>query len=321
MAIHNNLTPTKLIFRYEEKENHEMDVYNSKKQFERELSKLKRKRISRKTKEKILAYLEKRKAEGISYVQLLKDIQSIKIFFEVVKKDLRRINEKDLVLFLNHQENLSPKTRKIRWYCLKKFLEFCGKDKLFDKFEVKFERKRSLLPEEILSEEEVERMIREARGKNKVFIAILYESGMRISELLTRKVKDVFFDEKGAIILVDGKTGKRRVRIVKFASLLREFIKFKSREERIFNLSYANARKILKETALKCGITKRVYPHLFRHSRATHLANFLTEAQLKEFFGWSQSSEMASIYVHLSGRDIDEAILRMNERKRFEYIG
>jgi len=51
--------------------------------------------------------------------------------------------------------------------------------------------------------------------------------------------------------------------------------------------------------------------HNFRHSRATYLANHLTEAQMKEFFGWVQASDMASIYVHLSGRDVDKALFKV----------
>lgn len=56
---------------------------------------------------------------------------------------------------------------------------------------------------------------------------------------------------------------------------------------------------------------KKVNPHNFRHSRATYLANHLTDAQMKEHFGWVQGSDMASIYVHLSGRDVDNALLKV----------
>jgi len=42
------------------------------------------------------------------------------------------------------------------------------------------------------------------------------------------------------------------------------------------------------------------------------MANYLTEAQMNAYFGWVQGSDMPSIYVHLSGRDIDDAILKAN---------
>ncbi|MGC8567488.1 MAG: hypothetical protein ACP5M8_07580, partial [Caldisphaera sp.] len=70
--------------------------------------------------------------------------------------------------------------------------------------------------------------------------------------------------------------------------------------------------KMLKEVAVKAGIQKRIYPHLFRHSRASYYANKLTEQQLKAFFGWTGGSQMAATYVHLSGRDIDNAVLQAN---------
>ena len=42
------------------------------------------------------------------------------------------------------------------------------------------------------------------------------------------------------------------------------------------------------------------------------MANYLTEAQMNVYFGWVQGSDMPSIYVHLSGRDVDYAILKAN---------
>ncbi len=53
-------------------------------------------------------------------------------------------------------------------------------------------------------------------------------------------------------------------------------------------------------------------PHNFHHSRATHLAKNLTEAQMNEYFGWVQGSRMAQTYVHLSGRDMDSALLKLH---------
>jgi integrase/recombinase XerD len=67
-------------------------------------------------------------------------------------------------------------------------------------------------------------------------------------------------------------------------------------------------KSVIKET----GIKKRVYPHLFRHSRATMLANHLTEFQMNQYFGWTQGSDMPSTYVHLSGKDLDGALLKLN---------
>ena len=75
-------------------------------------------------------------------------------------------------------------------------------------------------------------------------------------------------------------------------------------------------RKVLRNTAERSRINKRVNPHSFRHARASYLANRLTESQLKQYFGWNQSSDMASIYVHLSNKDTEDAIIRANGKER-----
>jgi len=79
-------------------------------------------------------------------------------------------------------------------------------------------------------------------------------------------------------------------------------------------VEFVNSRYKIVSTKLaeKAGVKKKINPHAFRHARATHLASKLTEAQMKELFGWVQSSDMASIYVHLSGRDVDNALLRLH---------
>ena len=75
-------------------------------------------------------------------------------------------------------------------------------------------------------------------------------------------------------------------------------------------LEYAALRKMLQSVARRAGIRKKVNPHNFRHSRATMLANLLTEAQMNQYFGWVTGSDRPSTYVHLSGRDVDDAILK-----------
>jgi ribosomal protein L40E len=66
------------------------------------------------------------------------------------------------------------------------------------------------------------------------------------------------------------------------------------------------------------AMAKKVHPHKLRHSRATFLASKLTEAQMNQIFGWKQGSDMPSIYVHLSGRDMDDAILGVYGLKKEE---
>ena len=133
-------------------------------------------------------------------------------------------------------------------------------------------------------------------------------------------------DRYGAALMVDGKTGMRRVRIIFSSPYLATWLDnhpFRQNPEafvwvgigtvgRNIPLQYGAIRMHLKRIAEKAGIKKRIHPHLFRHSRSTHLAKHLTEAQMKQYLGWVQGSDMAAIYVHLSGRDVDDALLKMH---------
>jgi len=77
------------------------------------------------------------------------------------------------------------------------------------------------------------------------------------------------------------------------------------------HITYELITRMIKDCAEKASVTKKINCHAFRHARATNLANSLTDRQMKEFFGW-RKSETISTYTHLSGKDIDEAILKQH---------
>jgi len=199
-------------------------------------------------------------------------------------------------------------------------------------FRCRIKNDRCKLPEELLTVEDITKMTDMAiHPRNKAFVAGLYESGSRISEFLTIQMKNVVFDNAGAILRVTGKTGDRRIRIVSSVPLLSAWLErhphrdnpeayvwlrnLRRGSQDIYPMGYVSARKLIVNIAKDAGITKRVNPHSFRHSRATALANKLTEAQMKEHFGWVQGSDMAGVYVHLSGRDVDDAVLETYGKK------
>ncbi|MGI0090539.1 MAG: hypothetical protein ACREBS_02410 [Nitrososphaerales archaeon] len=75
---------------------------------------------------------------------------------------------------------------------------------------------------------------------------------------------------------------------------------------------YGACRKMLREAAKRYHIKKRENPHSFRHARASTLANVLTEAQMNEHLGWIPNSRMPAVYVHLSGRNVNNALFKLN---------
>jgi integrase len=187
----------------------------------------------------------------------------------------------------------------------------------------------SIIPEEILTEADVEVLIKAADwSRDKAIIAMLFDLGSRTGEFLSLQRKNIVFYKLGAMVVVDGKTGRRRQRLILSVPFLSQWLNDHPdkkpeaplwihstkgcHEEGIVHLDYYSLRKLLIRLGRTAGIKRRVNPYAFRHARATHLANYLTEAQLKQVFGWTQNSRMPGRYVHLSGRDVDNALLRVH---------
>jgi site-specific recombinase XerD len=181
------------------------------------------------------------------------------------------------------------------------------------------------LPDQILTKDEILKLIDAARtSRDRAFISTIYDTGARIGEILFLRIRGVEFDKHGAILSIPhfGKTGSRRVRIVPSVPYIQEWLNKhpdkKNPDAYIWLgphmkcMKYGAVRSLLSRLASRAGITKPVNPHAFRHARATHLASHLTEAQMKIFFGWTMASKMAATYVHLSGRDVDNAILKLH---------
>lgn len=190
--------------------------------------------------------------------------------------------------------------------------------------------KDRVLPHDLPTEDEIRKLIDAANNpRDRAFIMTLYETGGRIGELGSLRVRDIVFKKDYASIILKGKTGARRVPIVAAVPYLTLWIEHHPRKSNPdaplwpkFSgggpMTYPALAKVLKVAAERAGLKKRVSPHKLRHARATFLANKLTEAQMNVLFGWKQGSEMPSTYVHLSGRDIDGAILGMYGLKKKE---
>jgi site-specific recombinase XerD/ribosomal protein L40E len=248
-----------------------------------------------------------------------------KSFEDTTKEDIEKILAR-----LERANALSDWTKYDYKRTIKTFFTWLGKKEIVEWIVLTIPSKNKL-PDEILTEEEIQKMVDACENlRDKAMVAVLYESGTRVGEFLKMKIRDIVFDNKGAVIQVTGKTGDRRIRLVASVPYLAQWLDAHPLKhnrnafvwlslQRNLNIErngnkpmeYDALRMQLKKIAKRAGIEKRIYPHLFRHSRATHLAKWLTEAQMCEFFGWVQGSDMPRIYVHLSGRDVDDAILSM----------
>ena len=308
------------------------DIYNYASKLATSIKGIRASDIDHGSKSAILEFYQDYLAQGYSPARKLKYLTMLKSISLQLGKPFQNATKQDIAGWVAKLEsaNYSEWTKRDYKVVLRIFYRWLKQSETYPSEVdwIKASRSRNhTLPEQLITQDEVKRIAESANHpRDKAFVLVLYESGCRIGEVLSLTIGNVQFDEYGCILLVDGKTGQRRVRIIASAPQLASWIdNHPLREQRDAPLwvnlgaknrrqalTYGGARSMLKELANRAKIKKRVYPHLFRHSRATHLANHLTESQLKQHFGWIQGSSMASVYVHLSGRDVDRALLELN---------
>ena len=317
-----------------------IDLYNYKGKLKRKLSMIKGlKDISKKAKDKILKFQRDRIAEGIGHARILRYLDDLPKLARMLDKDFQDVTADDLRRVLHELEegDLAEASKTEFRKTIKVFYRWLnGGERYPECVEwIKTTEKRSnnKLPEELLTEEEVKRMISVAwTPRDRAIISMLWESGCRVGELLTMRIKNVSFEENLTRIAIHGKTGARRVPLLDSTPYLAEWLENHPQREdsdaflwvgigtvgRGQYLKYPALRKMLVQVAKKANVKKKVNPHNFRHSRATFLANHLTEAQMNQYLGWVRGSDMPATYVHLSGRDVDDAILKMRGLKSKE---
>lgn len=317
-----------------------IDLYNYPRKLELSLNKLNEDNLAcNEDKQAIISFSKVRLAKGSSHGRVAKIVYCLRFFTHWLKKPFSRATKEDLIGLIGDLESntkYSENTKHDYKIVLKMFYKWLkGNDEVAPpeiKWLVpKLKNEKHKLPEDLLTEDEILRLANCANHpRDKALILVLYETGCRIGELLSLQMKHVHFDQYGAVLRVTGKTGDRRVRIISSAPVLASWLNIYDRaknvdaplwpprasnqkhKDAIRFLDHRSMYQLIREVAKKAGITKRIHPHLFRHSRATALAGKFTEAQMKEYFGWVQGSDMAATYVHLSGRDVDDALLKMH---------
>jgi len=189
--------------------------------------------------------------------------------------------------------------------------------------------KDKIVREDLLTEDDLTRLLHVCgeNARDRALIDCHFEAGTRPGEILNLQIRHVKFDEYGAILHVDGKTGARSIRLVKSTPSLAHWLSVHplkadssaplwpniSYRNRGKALTYAAARQMINRRCRMAHLSKRVNLNLFRHSEATVTANFMTEAQMRKRHGWTADSKMPGRYVHLVNADVDAAI--------FEHLG
>jgi site-specific recombinase XerD len=275
----------------------------------------------------IRQFEQKLKSEGLSPRRMEKYLDTLRLIGERLG-DFEKATEEDIRRYVSWLESqpYSAWTKQSYKVILKRFYRWLrGNDEEYPSevrwIKTTLKEKDKPLPRELPTEEEIRKLVEAADNpRDRAFIMTLYETGGRIGEVGSLRIKDVEFLKDYAAVHLRGKTGSRRVPVVAAVPYLSLWLEHHpdrtNRDAPLWPkfsdgkpMTYPALAKVLKVAAERSGLKKRVSPHKLRHARATFLATKLTEAQMNVLFGWKQGSDMPSTYVHLSGRDLDDALL------------
>jgi integrase/recombinase XerD len=190
-----------------------------------------------------------------------------------------------------------------------------------------------ILPD-VLSVDEVDALLRtfdmtSVKGcRDSAIVEVLYSTGLRVSELVTLRLSDLFFGE--GYIRVVGKGDKQR--LVPIGSVARDKIQLymelrrpeKNSEVTLFlnnrgkPLTRVMVFTIIRQAAERAGITKQISPHTLRHSYATHLLEGGANVrQVQELLG-HESISTTEVYTHLDRKHlrsvVDDAFAEVNQK-------
>jgi site-specific recombinase XerD len=263
-----------------------------------------------------------RKEEG-SYLWELKEHLQLRNYSEDTQKAYL-IHIKKYFEFLNDKNNEKPTFQNAKNYILFKLkknepssvhhiifaIEYFFKNILGEKIYIPKPKRNKKIPE-ILTKDEIKKMIDcTSNIKHKLILKVLYGCGLRVSELINLLKKDInFLEELVHIRLAKGKRdrfvkipGKLKEELEAYCRLNHEEILFPS--NRTGKLTKKTIGKIVENAARKAGIKKDVYPHLLRHSFATHLLENGTDLRIIQKLLGHSDIRTTQIYTQISQANI-----------------
>lgn len=235
----------------------------------------------------------------------------VKSFIRWFNKDIVHARRNNIKEFLDYlcSKGSSPSTLNVHLQAILFVFNNVLHKKMF--VPIKYSRIPKKLPE-VLTKEEVVRLFSTIRNeKHLLMVKLMYSAGLRISELVHLRIKDLEFDNNTGWVR-KGKGGKDRIFII--ANSIKEELKKlafnKQRDSFLFSglngcVSTRTVYEIIKKAASKGGIKKDVHPHTLRHSFATHLIeNGYSLESVQSIMGHA-SPETTMVYVHIAKPSIN----------------
>jgi len=291
----------------------------------------------------ITNYLDYGRVEcGLAANSLLSYERDLRAFISYlgVDRELESITGKDVSAYIAwmSERGLSPKSRARMFVSLRCFFRFCCSEGVLTQDPAQFSDCPKIwrhLPHD-LSPAEVTRLLEAESGedvhslRNRAILEMFYATGARVSEICDLKVTDVDLDERTVRLL--GKGSKERMTplgkpavdaVERYLTGARGILKsrssaghppwlFVSRTGR--RMVRESVFRVVKTAAAKAGISKNVYPHLLRHSFATHMLEGGANLRAVQMLLGHSSLETTEIYTHVHRPHLVEAYSTFHPR-------
>src|SRR3989338_8552403 len=233
----------------------------------------------------------------------------IRRFLKFANKSLDKISKKDVRLFLEHlsEKEMAGNTMNTYHMAIRFLFEEVLDKRIW--IDIRYSKVPEKLPV-VLTKEEAKRLFDAIKNeKHRLMVQLMYSAGLRVSEMISLKVKDLELD-KGYGYVRSGKGNKDRLFIV--AETLKPEIKkligqenlqqenflFNSNRDKKYDVR--SLQQIIKKAAKKIRLQKVISCHTLRHSFATHLIeNGCSLNEVQALLG-HKSPETSMIYVHMA---------------------
>jgi len=259
-------------------------------------------------------------------------LSCIKIFAKHVKKEFNEVTKEDVERY--DRIITSNKSESYAGYLLiqlKRFYKWLYQTDNYPKC-VRWLKPRikhkTILIDELPTDHEVKRMLECNNGddfkavRDRCVLMVFWDSGCRITEILGCLIGSAIKDEYGYKLSVNGKTGKREVRLIEAVPYLNKWLECHPDKHNLEAPLFTNAytkkplqrmgtKFLIEKMAKRAGVVKKITPHLFRSRKCTAMANegIYNEKDLCLHFGWQQNSMMPSHYNKSSYKEMEEKIL------------
>ncbi len=238
----------------------------------------------------------------------------------------------DTYLMSSNNKNYSGSTKKRIQSSINQFLKYLIDENYIANIEI---NNVSVMSEKklphVLSPNEIDKLIDFYNhdlfisSRNKTIIDFMYSTGCRVSELINVEESDIDIEE--AFVRLEGKGSKQRIVPLgsKVLINLESYLPLrnkdrKSKNNKLFisksykNLDRTAVFRIIKSTGVKAGIHKELYPHILRHSAATHMLEGGCDLRtVQEFLGHSSVST-TQIYTKVTKAFLEEAFIESHPR-------